>query len=149
MKWGGEGPRARVFKRKECAVNLVIHADGGCEPNPGEGRCGVIVHDERGVLQHSLSLPIGWATNNIAEWRALIEAFKYALSVRASSVTVRMDSRLVVEQINKRWKVKDSKLKPLSGEATVLWNELRQLPCAVHVEWVPREHNELADALSR
>lgn len=129
-------------------MKLTINADGGCSPNPGQGRYGFVARDDRGVLVQAVSMPIGYGTNNIAEWRALIAALGYALTAAAERVVIRMDSRLVVEQANKRWRVKDAKLKPLAAEATVLWNELRQLPCSIRLEWVPREQNTDADALT-
>lgn len=129
-------------------MRLLINADGGCAPNPGEGRIGVFVRDERGAMVEAISRPIGYGTNNIAEWRSLIEAFAVALRMKASGLVVQMDSQMVVNQINGHWKVKDAKLKPLAAEARVLYNALRQLPCSVRVEWVPREENVYADALT-
>lgn len=130
-------------------MRLVIHADGGCVPNPGEGRCGLIVRDERGVLVSTLSKPLGYGTSNTAEWQALIEALKYTNGEpHCSHLTILMDSRLVVEQINGRWRVKQANLKPFAVEALALRAALAARGCAVVVEWVPREQNAQADALT-
>jgi ribonuclease HI len=131
-------------------MRLVIHADGGCAPNPGQGRCGLVAYDERGALVSTLSKPLGYGTNNTAEWQALIEALKYTNGEpHCSHLTVRMDSRMVVEQANGRWKVKHPNLKPYAVEAAALRQGLLARGCSVVVEWVPRELNDQADALSR
>lgn len=130
-------------------MKLLIEADGGCSPNPGEQKCGLIVRDERGALVSTLSKNCGYGTNNTAEWNALIEALKYTNGQpHCSHLTIRMDSRLVVEQANGRWKIKNANLKPYAVEAAALRQRLSDRGCPVVLEWVPREQNAEADALT-
>lgn len=138
-----------VSFERASSMKLTIHADGGCEPNPGQGRCGFVVYDERGAVLVAFTKPLGFGTNNTAEWHALIEALKYTTGSQCSHLTVRMDSRLVVEQANGRWKIKHANLKPLAFEAAALRQRLSDQGCRVFIEWVPREQNHEADALSR
>lgn len=138
-------------------MRLTIHADGGCDPNPGQGRCGIVAYNERGEVRHAISTPVGFGTNNTAEWYGLIEALKYANGdlpmfdgeLQCTHLTIRMDSRLVVEQANGRWKIKHPNMKPLAFEAAALRQRLSDRGCQVFIEWVPREQNQQADALSR
>ncbi|HXK39855.1 MAG TPA: ribonuclease HI family protein, partial [Candidatus Paceibacterota bacterium] len=125
-------------------MKLVIYADGGCEGNPGPSRCGVVALREDGSVAWELSKKLGYGTNNTAEWHALIAALKYAANDACRDVTVRMDSRLVVEQANGRWKIKNAGLKPLAAEAMALKRSLLDTGCTVSIEWVPREQNALA-----
>lgn len=130
-------------------MRLVMHVDGGCWPNPGQSFCGVVVRDERGVLVENIHRNLGMGTNNTAEWGALITALEFARARQATHATVYMDSNLVVQQINGNWKVKDKRLRGLYEQAWALRRELASGGCSVRVEWVPREQNAEADALSR
>lgn len=127
---------------------LLLHADGACQPNPGEGSYGVVVYEDGAQTPtRTVRTRIGHATNNIAEWRAAIKALEIALEpqfIRHGNVELRMDSRMVVEQLNGRWRVKDAKLKPLAAESLPLLNQLRQR-VKLTIKWVPREQNECAD----
>lgn len=129
---------------------LVVYADGSCEPNPGQAQCGVAVFDDAGVLVRRVSKALGRGTSNTAEWSALIEALRCALGEsRCRELTVRMDSRLVVEQVNGRWRIKDGRLRRYAATAAALTKTLKAQGCSVRVAWVPREQNHVADALSR
>lgn len=131
-------------------MKLVIHADGGCIPNPGEGRCGIVVYDEGGRILAEESKPLGQSTNNVAEWCGLIAALEYVVSqANCSDLTIRMDSRLVVEQINGRMQVKKPHLQQLAAQASTSRRALIDRGCTVRVEWIPRSRNSEADALTR
>lgn len=123
---------------------LIVEADGGSRGNPGPASYGALVRDaETGETLMSEGLSIGRATNNVAEYSGLIAGLEMAREIdRAAAVEVRMDSKLVVEQMAGRWKIKHAALKPLAIRA----NELR--PADVTWTWVPRELNHRADALA-
>lgn len=130
-------------------MKLVIHADGGCWPNPGQSFCGVVIRDDRGVLVESIRKDLGMGTNNTAEWNALICALDAAVRHKATEVLIKMDSNLVVQGFNGRWKVKDKRLRELYAQALGLSLALFRAGCsALAVDWVPREQNKEADALT-
>lgn len=127
---------------------LTIYADGGCQPNPGVGSCGVALYED-GVITRRHGVTIGPATNNIAEWKAAILALTMALESQFDAhvdVELRMDSRMVVMQLNGQWRVKDAKLKPLAREAFALQDQLWKRGKRLTVTWVPREQNDIADS---
>lgn len=128
-------------------MKLILYADGGCFPNPGNGTFGVVAKINDETLA-TISERIGHATNNIAEWRGAIAALQYALDTRAMNVELCMDSKLVVEQVNGRWKVKNAGLKPLAAQGKGLLSDLRQRGVVINVRWVPREQNTEADELT-
>ena len=124
---------------------LIVEADGGSRGNPGPSGSGAVVIDaETGLVITEISTFGGIATNNVAEYKAVLaglnEAFKH--NPRAS-VTVRMDSKLVVEQMSGNWKIKHPDMQ-------VLGIEVQKLISGKDVTWVwiPREQNTLADALA-
>jgi ribonuclease HI len=122
---------------------LIVEADGGARGNPGPAAYGAVVRDaETAEVLAAEGLPIGQATNNVAEYRGLIAGLEMVreLDPRAA-VEVRMDSKLVIEQMAGRWKVKHADMKVLALQAA------RLRPPAVTWTWVPRELNKAADAL--
>ncbi|GAA5059602.1 putative phosphoglycerate mutase [Thermocatellispora tengchongensis] len=124
----------------------VIEADGGSRGNPGPAGYGAVVRsasDDQVLAE--VAEPIGTATNNVAEYRGLIAGLTalLALAGDGAAVEVRMDSKLVIEQMAGRWKVKHEGLRPLAAEAAALARRLR-----VTWTWVPREHNRHADRLA-
>jgi ribonuclease HI len=122
---------------------LIVEADGGARGNPGPAAYGAVVRDaETAEVLAAEGLPIGHATNNVAEYRGLIAGLEMVreLDPRAA-VEVRMDSKLVIEQMAGRWKVKHADMKVLALQAA------RLRPPAVTWTWVPRELNKAADAL--
>lgn len=123
---------------------LILHADGGCQPNPGDGTYGVVAI-ENGSRIYTCSQQIGYATNNIAEWRGAIAALEYALAGEWREVELRMDSRMVVMQLNGRWKVKHPGLKPLAAKGAAVLAKLRERGTRVVVNWIGREYNAEAD----
>ncbi|MGP4015942.1 bifunctional RNase H/acid phosphatase [Saccharopolyspora sp. 5N708] len=127
------------------STRVVVEADGGSRGNPGPAGCGAVVRDaESGAVLAERSIGLGIATNNAAEYQGLIAGLRAAADLGAAEVEVRMDSKLVVEQMSGRWKVKHENLRPLAAEA-------RQLVAGfewVHFEWVPRAQNAHADRLA-
>ncbi|MGW2087929.1 bifunctional RNase H/acid phosphatase [Streptomyces sp. NPDC001880] len=130
---------------------FVIEADGGSRGNPGPAGYGAVVIDPvTGETLAEAAEYIGVATNNVAEYKGLIAGLKAARALApdasadgAVQVRVRMDSKLVVEQMSGRWKIKHPDMKPLAAEAA------RILPAsAVTYEWIPREKNKHADRLA-
>ncbi|WP_284579434.1 bifunctional RNase H/acid phosphatase [Streptomyces sp. 2P-4] len=124
---------------------LVVEADGGSRGNPGPAGYGAVVLDpETGETLAECAEYIGVATNNVAEYRGLIAGLKAARELDAeAAVEVRMDSKLVVEQMSGRWKIKHPDMKPLAAEAAAVLPRGR-----VTYEWIPRERNRHADRLA-
>ncbi|WP_062206397.1 bifunctional RNase H/acid phosphatase [Streptomyces sp. NBRC 109706] len=124
---------------------LLVEADGGSRGNPGPAGYGAVVKDaDTGQVLAETAAYIGTATNNVAEYRGLIAGLRaaYALSPEAT-VRVRMDSKLVVEQMSGRWKIKHPDMRPLALEAQKIFPS-----GAVRFEWMPRERNKHADRLA-
>ncbi|MFE4537700.1 bifunctional RNase H/acid phosphatase [Streptomyces scopuliridis] len=124
---------------------FIVEADGGSRGNPGPAGYGAVVLDGRtGEPLAEAAEYIGIATNNVAEYKGLIAGLNAAKALDpAAEVRVRMDSKLVVEQMSGRWKIKHPDMKPLAAEAA------RILPAGqVTFEWIPRERNKHADRLA-
>ncbi|MEU8285662.1 bifunctional RNase H/acid phosphatase [Micromonospora sp. NPDC048905] len=122
-----------------------IEADGGSRGNPGPAGYGAVVRDaETGEVLAERSESLGTATNNVAEYQGLIAGLTAAAELGAAEVDVRMDSKLVVEQMCGRWQIKHPGLRPLAAEAAVLVGRF----AAVRFAWIPREQNRHADALA-
>ncbi|WP_030022784.1 bifunctional RNase H/acid phosphatase [Streptomyces monomycini] len=127
------------------ARTFVVEADGGSRGNPGPAGYGAVVIDpETGQALAEAAEYIGTATNNVAEYRGLVAGLRaaYALDPEAD-VRVRMDSKLVVEQMSGRWKIKHPDMRPLAAEARSVFP-----PAQVTYEWIPREENKHADRLA-
>jgi ribonuclease HI len=126
--------------------HLVIHSDGGARGNPGPAAIGVVIEVEKGgesEVMAEIAERIGVASNNVAEYRAVIRGLEEAQRLGATSVTCLLDSQLVVEQLNGNYRVKSEDIKPLHARA-------RQLMAAfplVTVQHVRREQNAEADRL--
>ncbi|KRD00672.1 MULTISPECIES: bifunctional RNase H/acid phosphatase [unclassified Streptomyces] len=124
---------------------FIVEADGGSRGNPGPAGYGSVVIDATtGETLVERAEFIGVATNNVAEYRGLVAGLRAARELDPSArVRVRMDSKLVVEQMSGRWKIKHPDMKPLAAEAA------RVLPPGqVSYEWIPREQNKHADRLA-
>lgn len=126
-------------------MKVVIEADGGSRGNPGPAGYGAVVWsaDRRTVLAETKQA-IGRATNNVAEYRGLIAGLDDALNLGAGEVQVLMDSKLVVEQMSGRWRVKHPDLVELHNQARSLASQFRR----ISFSWVPREENAYADRLA-
>ncbi len=126
-------------------MKVIVEADGGSRGNPGPAGYGSVVWsaDHATVLAESKQA-IGRATNNVAEYRGLIAGLEEAAKLGASEVTVSMDSKLVVEQMSGRWKVKHPDIAALHQEATALSTRFDR----ISYRWVPRAENSHADRLA-
>jgi ribonuclease HI len=123
---------------------VVVWTDGGARGNPGPAGVGVVVARPDGTVLAEVAEGIGWATNNVAEYRAVIAGLEQARALGARRVRVRADSLLLVQQLRGQWKVKNAGLQPLWAEATRLARSFER----VTFEHVPRERNRAADALA-
>ena len=126
-------------------MKVLIEADGGSRGNPGPAGYGAVVWtaDHNTVLAERKQA-LGRATNNVAEYSALIAGLEEAAKLGASEVDVNMDSKLVVEQMSGRWKVKHPDMAPLHQQATSLSTQFDR----VTYTWIPREKNSHADRLA-
>ncbi len=122
---------------------LKIFVDGACHGNPGPAGIGVAIFQD-GALIKEISKPIGEATNNIAEYSALIFALLEAVHLKADRLTILSDSQLMCRQVGGKYKVKEPHLKFLHEEILLLIKMFK----AVEVCHVPREENALADKLA-
>lgn len=126
-------------------MKVIVEADGGSRGNPGPAGYGSVVWtaDRVTVLAESKQA-IGRATNNVAEYRGLIAGLAEAVQLGATEVAVSMDSKLVVEQMSGRWKVKHPDLAELHSQASALAARFD----AISYSWIPREQNSHADRLA-
>ncbi len=129
---------------------LVVEADGGSRGNPGIAGYGALVRDGvTGQVLAERAAPLGLASNNVAEYAGLIAGLEAILRIDASAdVEVRMDSKLVVEQMSGRWKVKHEDMRRSAAQAGRLLAQIAAAGGSVRFTWVPRERNLAADALS-
>jgi Fructose-2,6-bisphosphatase len=126
-------------------VKIILEADGGSRGNPGISGAGAVLLDaDSGNILKEISESVGIATNNVAEYTALVLGLEAAFEVDPdASVLVRMDSKLVVEQMSGRWKIKHPDMVALGAK-------VQKLVAGKDVEftWIPREQNGLADSLA-
>lgn len=124
---------------------LVIEADGGSRGNPGQSGSGAVVMDmASGEILAEIGLYGGIASNNVAEYKAMIAGVRRALELDPDAdLLVRMDSKLVVEQMSGRWRIKHPDMAELAAQAREL---LTGTP--VRFEWIPRLENSRADKLA-
>lgn len=120
-----------------------IFVDGACRGNPGEAAIGVMIRDGPKVIKN-ISERIGRATNNIAEYTALIFGLQEALILRADKVKVYTDSELMHHQLSGAYKVKDPHLKSLYLQVQLLMEGFRSF----EIKLIPREQNRSADKLA-
>ncbi len=123
---------------------LRINSDGACRGNPGPAAIGATLKDEQGQLVATVSRAIGRATNNQAEYRALIAALEKAAELDAQRVDVRLDAELIVRQLQGKYRVKNEALRPLYLRAAELLGGFAGFTIAA----VPRAENAEADRLA-
>jgi ribonuclease HI len=125
------------------APRLVIHVDGGARGNPGPAAIGVVVSDPEGSVIDELAERIGVATNNVAEYRALLRGLERAAALGAREVELVNDSELVARQVTGVYKVKHPAMKPLHQQAISALRGFERWK----IRSVPRAQNARADAL--
>ncbi|MDX6251108.1 MAG: ribonuclease / adenosylcobalamin/alpha-ribazole phosphatase [Kribbellaceae bacterium] len=128
----------------ESITHVIVEADGGSRGNPGPAAFGALVRDPAtGKVIAQEAATLGIATNNVAEYSGLIAGLELAREYAPNaSIEVRMDSKLVIEQMAGRWKIKHPDMKPLAMRAQSL------APFGTEWTWVPRAQNAAADALA-
>ncbi|MCD6471256.1 ribonuclease HI family protein [bacterium] len=124
-------------------MKLILYTDGGARGNPGPAAIGVIVYDSKKNVIKKISKYIGRATNNQAEYQALITGLIEAKKIKAEDVECFSDSKLVVQQVNRKYKIKNKKLAQLFIK---IWN-LSQSFKKIKFSYIPREKNREADRL--
>jgi ribonuclease H / adenosylcobalamin/alpha-ribazole phosphatase len=124
-------------------VKARLSTDGGARGNPGPAAYGYVLETDDGTVLAAHGEAIGTATNNVAEYRALVAGLAKALELQVDEVEVVSDSELLVKQMRGEYKVKNEALRDLSSEAARLARQLK----SVSYTAVRREHNELADRL--
>jgi ribonuclease HI len=126
-------------------LKVIVEADGGARGNPGPAGYGAVVREAgTGEVLVERAESLGIATNNVAEYSGLIAGLQAAAELGAVDVEVRMDSKLVVEQMSGRWQIKHPGLRPLAAQAAALVGRFD----TVRFTWVPRAQNTHADALA-
>lgn len=126
-------------------TKMIVYTDGASRGNPGRASIGAAIYaEEGGEMIGSVSEDIGHATNNVAEYKAVIAGLEEALRLGATEVELRADSLLLVRQLTGEYRVKAPGLRPLASAATRL---LRQFD-ETEINHVRREFNEVADALA-
>jgi ribonuclease HI len=124
-------------------LKLTVHVDGGARGNPGPAAIGVVVSGPDGEVVDEVAERIGVATNNVAEYRALLRGLERARDLGAEEVSIVNDSELVARQLTGAYKVKHAAMKPLYEQATAALRGFRRWT----VTSVPRAQNARADAL--
>jgi ribonuclease H / adenosylcobalamin/alpha-ribazole phosphatase len=129
---------------------LVVEADGGSRGNPGKAGYGALVRDPAtGAVLAERAASVGIASNNVAEYSGLVAGLKAVLEIDpAAQVEVRMDSKLVVEQMSGRWKIKHEDMRRLALEAREVAADISAGGGSVRFTWIPRAENSAADALA-
>jgi ribonuclease HI len=128
----------------EPAVSLILFADGASRGNPGPSGAGALLTTKDGAVVAELVSFLGFATNNVAEYEALLLGLTGARARGATAITVRMDSELVVKQVNGSYQVKSPPLKRLHARVLSLRREFERF----RIEYVPRAENAAADRLA-
>lgn len=126
-------------------AKILIRTDGSCRPNPGEMGIGIIIYKD-GKKYKEISESIGYGTNNIAEYQAVIRALKEVEELETEEILIYSDSRLIVNQVNGRYKVKNENIKPLFIK---LKEMIRESQVRIIISWIGREENGRADILAR
>ena len=125
--------------------SFILYSDGACRGNPGPAAVGAILYKEgSNDPLATISKKIGRATNNIAEYRALVEGLKCALELKCDNIIILLDSELVVKQIQGKYRVKNEQLRSLHQSVIELLNEYQSWT----ISHIPREKNKEADKLA-
>jgi ribonuclease HI len=124
-------------------VRLTVHVDGGARGNPGPAAIAAVVSDEGGMVIHEAAETIGRATNNVAEYRALLLGIEKAKELGATELELVGDSELIVKQVRGEYRVKDAGLRPLHSAAQKALGDFSEW----QIRHVKRDQNAEADAL--
>jgi ribonuclease HI len=124
-------------------MKATLFADGGSRGNPGPAASGAVILAEDGTVLREVGTFLGTATNTVAEWTGLVTGLEAALELGVNDVAVRLDSELVVKQVNGEYRVKNAGLIPLHARAKALLRRFARFD----VRHVPRKQNTAADAL--
>ena len=125
-------------------MKATLHADGGARGNPGPAGIGVLLTDESGAVLGELAKGIGEATNNVAEYSAVIGGLELARELGVTELEIVVDSKLVVHQLKGEWKIKNDRLRALAVAARRLMNSFD----SATIRHVRRGENEGADRLA-
>ena len=130
------------FGKNLMARHFVVTADGGSRGNPGKAAYGAVIYENDKMVKEIAQF-IGQASNNVAEYEGLIAGLKAVNEIDpAATILVKMDSKLVVEQMSGRWKVKHPNMQKLAKQAFAAHD-----PKLVSYQWIPREENSHADSI--
>ena len=130
-----------MSQAKNC---LTIYVDGASRGNPGPAGIGIVIEDEKGITKAKISGYIGETTNNQAEYKALIMGLREAAKLKAEHVDIRTDSKLLAEQIQGNYKVRNANLRLLFQQVKQLLADFESSTIA----FIPRYQNATADALA-
>lgn len=134
-------------------ASIAVFTDGGSRGNPGQAGVGYLVYMQDGTLLHSEGRAIGISTNNEAEYQAVLDAIEWITALENQTklkelvideIVWQLDSKLVVEQVSKRWKIKEPRLQALAKN---IWEALATITQTSIFMHIPREQNTQADAL--
>ncbi len=126
-------------------AKVLMKVDGACYPNPGNMAIGIVIYKD-GELFKKISEAIGYGTNNIAEYKALIRGLEEAKKINPERIDVYCDSQLVVKQLNKKYKVKNKGIIPLFNRVEEI---IRSIPGKIYFIWDRRDNNFVADSLAK
>jgi ribonuclease HI len=124
-------------------MKVIVHVDGGARGNPGPAAAAAVISDPDGTVLGEPTQALGTATNNVAEYRAVLLGLTHAAELGASEVELVNDSELVARQIQGLYKVRNAALRPLHEQALAALGAFERWS----IRSVPREHNAHADAL--
>jgi ribonuclease HI len=124
-------------------MKVIVHVDGGARGNPGPAAIGVVVSDPGGTVLDEVAERIGVATNNVAEYQALLKGVERARALGADDIQLVNDSELVARQLTGAYKVKHAAMKPLHQQAIAALRPFSRW----EIRTVPRAQNARADAL--
>jgi ribonuclease HI len=140
-----QAPHSPATNRQPLTTNhLIIHTDGGSRGNPGPAATGIVIYDLDGNIIHAFGRCLGIATNNVAEYTAVLHALEWLRhsGLDPESISFKLDSKLVVEQLSGRWKIKDPNLASLAAKIQSLTTNHYPLTT---FSYVPRAQNAAAD----
>jgi ribonuclease HI len=134
----------KPFSGIEKYRNLKVYVDGAAEPNPGPSGIGVVIYDEKKKKIKEVNKYIGLATNNVAEYKALIQGLKESEKLLAQSINIFSDSQLLVNQMNGRFRINNKDLRKLFQQAKNLEGKFEK----VAYRLIDRNKNKVADQLA-